>query len=279
MLTRMRVKAKTGGERRLEIKTPLAFLDLETTGGVAGLDRIVEIGVFKLGPRGDSFEYHTLINPEIPIPCEVTAVHGIHDKDVQGSPTFGDVARDLAKFLEGCDLAGYNLVRFDLPILAAEFERVGQCLDMNDRQVVDLMSIYHKKEPRDLNAAHRFYCGTEHTHAHSAFADARACWDVLQGQLSMYPDLPNTAAGLGALTAEQTKRRTLDSGGWFDTRNGQPAFARGKQRGMLLREVATNTPDYVGWMMTLDLPEDTLEIIRRILPRQRISGARGAGRS
>jgi len=263
----MTAKPIPARERRLEIKRPLAFLDLETTGNVAGLDRIVEVGVFKVDPKGASFKFQSLINPEIPIPCEVTAVHGIHDKDVQNSPTFAKVAKPLVKFLDGCDLAGYNVVRFDLPILEAEFERVGQSFDTDGRKVVDLMSIYHKMEPRDLSAAHRFYCGAEHTHAHSAFADARACFDILHGQLRMYADLPNTSAGLSAITVEQSKRRTMDSGGWFDTRNGEPAFARGKHRGMLLREIASRTPDYLEWMSTLDLPKDTVRVIRQIVPR------------
>jgi DNA polymerase III subunit epsilon len=265
----MTIKARHSCERGIKIKTPLAFLDLETTGITVGIDRVVEIGVFKVMPEGASFDFNVRVNPEIPIPREAREVHGIRDEDVQNSRTFADIAVKLAEFLRGCDLAGYNLVRFDLPILEAEFQRVGQPWQMDGRAVVDLMAIYHRKEPRDLKAAHRFYCGTEHENAHSAFADARACWDVLRGQIRMYPDLPDTPAGLSAITAERKKPRALDSGGWFDTRDGQPAFARGKHRGILVSEVAATAPDYLDWMLTLGLPQDTIAVIRRNLPGER----------
>jgi DNA polymerase-3 subunit epsilon len=253
-------------ERSIELSKALAFLDLETTGSATGTDRIVEIGVFKVTPEGGTLEFQSLVNPEIPIPTEVTSVHGIRDDDVRRCPTFAAIAAQLKGFLSDCDFAGFNLVRFDLPILQAEFLRVGQPFDIDGCNVIDLMAIFHQREPRDLKAAHQFYCGSEHKGAHSAFADARACWNILRCQLSMYPDLPVSPAGLGAVIADYRKQRTQDSGGWFEMRHGKPALARGKHRGALLSEVAGTDREYLKWMLSLDLPEDTISVIRQILP-------------
>ena len=252
--------------RSLDLAKPLAFFDLETTGTTVGLDRIVEIGVLKMTPDGKELQLQIRVNPEIQIPREATAVHGISDKDVEDKPTFGKVARRVARFLEGCDFAGYNVLHFDLPMLEAEFRRVGVPLGMKGRQVIDVMAIYFQKEPRDLKAALRFYCGGEHANAHSAFADACACRNVLQGQIKMYPDLPNTPAKLGELLMELARRKTLDSGGWFETRHGKPAFARGKHQGMLIQEVSQAAPDYLQWMLTTNLPQDTIKLIRSVTP-------------
>jgi DNA polymerase III subunit epsilon len=264
---KMPVRVQTVADARsLHLVKPLAFFDLETTGTTVGLDRIVEIGVLKVTPHGEELELQTRINPGIRIPREATAVHGISDKDVEGKPTFDKVAPRVARFLEGCDFAGYNVLHFDLPILQAEFRRVDVPLDMKGREVIDAMSIYFQKEPRDLKAALRFYCGTEHANEHSAFADACACRNVLQGQIRMYADLPNTPEELSAVLMERTSEKTLDSGGWFETRHGQPAFARGRHQGILIQEVAQAAPDYLEWMLTIGLPQDTVEVIRSVIP-------------
>ncbi len=263
----MRIKTKsTRGARLFVVRTPLAFLDLETTGRALGLDRILEIGVLKVAPDGTEVKFEARVNPEMRIPREATDVHGISDRDVHNEPVFGKIAPRLAKFLEGCDLAGYNILNFDLPILEAEFRRVGIPFIVEGRAVIDVMAIYFQKEPRDLKAAHRFYCGREHNRVHSASADARACLQVLQGQLKMYHNLPNTPEGLSAFISEHRRSRTLDSGGWFDTRHGKPAFARGKHQGMLIREVAESAPDYLDWMLSQGLPKDTIKVIRSVLP-------------
>jgi DNA polymerase III subunit epsilon len=257
---------KVASQRRsISITKPLAFLDLETTGRTIGLDRIVEIGVLKITADGKEEQFETRVNPEMRIPKEASRVHGIRDRDVQSAPTFGKVAPRLVRFLDRCDFVGYNILNFDLPMLQAEFRRVGTPLAVEGRQVVDAMSIYFLKEPRDLNAAYRFYCGSEHGGAHSASADARACWRVLQGQLRMYADLPNTPKGLSAFIAEHRKARTLDSGGWFETRHGKPAFARGKYQGRMIREVADSDREYLEWMLSTDLPKDTIAVISSVL--------------
>lgn len=151
-------------------------------------------------------------------------------------------------------------------MLQSEFHRVGLKLPMQGRRVIDVMDIFVQKEPRDLNAAYRFYCGREHEGAHSASEDARASWEVLLGQLDKYEDIPPTTEGLSNFVTEYRKKRSLDSGGWFISRYGAPAFARGKYQGKLIREVEELDPDYLDWMLSLGLPEDTIEVVRRVLP-------------
>jgi DNA polymerase-3 subunit epsilon len=197
---------------------------------------------------------------------EATAIHGIGERDIINKPAFKDVAPLLAGFLDGCDLAGYNILSFDLPMLSSEFRRVNIPFEIEDRQIVDAMVIFVQKEPRDLKAAYRFYCGREYEKAHSASADARACWEVLQGQVGKYADLPNTPNGLSRFIAENRRTRTLDSGGWFEMRDGEPAFARGRHQGLPIFEVAKVAPEYLEWMLTAGLPNDTIKLIKSILP-------------
>ena len=253
-------------QRKLSIVRPLTFIDLETTGSILGLDRIVEVGALRIIPEGGEMEFETRVNPEMAVTPEATKRHAITNAEVKNSPTFAEVAPRLHDFLKDSDLAGYNLINFDLPMLQSEFHRVGHTLSMQGRRVIDVMDIFVQKEPRDLGAAYRFYCGREHDGAHSASADARACWEVLQGQLSKYEDVPSTAEGLGEFVQEYRKKRSLDSGGWFISRFGSPAFARGKHQGKLIREVEELDPDYLDWLLSLGPPEDTIEVIRGVLP-------------
>ena len=250
----------------LKLKRPLAVIDLETTGKTPGLDRIIEVGILKVSPDGRELPFQTRVNPEMRIPPEASDIHGIADKDVRDKPTFRKIAPQISRFIEGCDLAGYNLSNFDLPMLNAEFERVGMPLRLSRRRIVDAMSIYFQKEPRDLRTAHKFYCGGNYDHAHSAFDDARACWHVLQGQLRMYEDLPKTPEGLSRFISDYKQGKTLDSGGWFEMRYRRPAFARGKYQGHLIREVEEIDPDYLDWLLKLGPPSDTIDVIRSVLP-------------
>jgi DNA polymerase-3 subunit epsilon len=251
--------------RSLAITRPIVFLDLETTGRVLGLDRIVELGVLRVTPDGNEIGFASRVNPEMSIPKEATTVHGISNEDVRKEPKFAEIAPRISRLLAGADLAGYNILSFDLPMLQSEFDRVGISLSLKGRNIVDVMKVFFEKEPRDLSAAYRFYCGKEMRESHSAAGDARATLDVLRGQLRKYPDLPNTPKGISAFLAARAKTKTLDESGWFETRDGEPAFARGKYRGILIREVWESDPDYMQWLSDTDIKNDTLKVIRTVV--------------
>jgi DNA polymerase-3 subunit epsilon len=182
--------------RNLKLSRPLVFFDLETTGPDPYADRVVEISVLKVAPDGSREGRTRRINPGRPIPPEATAVHGIRDEDVRDSPQFRQIARSLLEFLEDADLAGYNVRRFDAPILDREFRDCGMDLGLSRRRVIDAMTIFHRKEPRDLSAAVRLFLGRPHEGAHSAEADVAAAAEVLDAQLERYPDLPRTVEAL-----------------------------------------------------------------------------------
>lgn len=242
---------------------PLLVIDLETTGRHPEFDRIVEIAALKLLPDGREFSFHSLINPETPIPIEATHVHRISDRHVKGKPPFRRIASNLMRFVGTSDISGFNLLRFDLPLLLNEFKRAGIQFDMKTRRVIDVQVIFHKKEPRDLAAAYGFYCGKTLENAHSALGDASACLRVLGAMVNRYQDLPNNPVGLAAFCSEMVDTY-IDSGRWFEWRHRKPAFTRGKYRGHTLSEVAAMDKEYLDWLLGLeDLPEDTRSLIRR----------------
>jgi DNA polymerase-3 subunit epsilon len=250
---------------RLDLERPLAFFDLETTGVKVGRDRIVQIAVVRLMPDGQRQEYQTLVNPEMPIPPESSAIHGITDLEVAMAPRLGDIAMEVLGELAGCDLAGFNCLRFDVPMLAEELHRVGCHWDHTNLRVVDVQRIFHKKEPRDLSAALRFYCGREHAGAHNALADVQATADVLLAQLERYGDLPASVEGLGELSGDRD--RTPDAAGklMFDD-HGRVCLGFGKYRGWTLENIGRNDPGYMQWLMTkAELPSSTLAIMRSTL--------------
>ena len=181
---------------KLNLKNPIVFFDLETTGTNINSDRIVEICYLKVYPNGNEESKTMRINPEMPIPAEASAVHGIYDADIADCPTFKEVARNIANDIEGCDLAGFNSNRFDIPVLAEEFLRAGVDIDMSRRKFVDVQVIFHKMEQRTLSAAYKFYCGKNLEDAHTAEADTRATYEVLMSQLDRYPELQNDVAFL-----------------------------------------------------------------------------------
>jgi DNA polymerase-3 subunit epsilon len=248
----------------LKLTRPLAVIDLETTGVAIELDRIVEIAILKVYTDGRKTRYCQRVNPQIPIPPEASKVHGIRDKDVKGKPTFQRIARKVAGILKGCDLAGFNIAGFDLPLLRREFERVEVEFSSEGRAIVDSMRIFHIKEPRDLAAAARFYLDTEHKDAHSALGDARACWQVLEAQLRLYEDLPRDPNGLHDF-CKPSGDRYLDSGRKFEWRYRQPAFAFGKYEGRFLKDVAKKERGYLEWMVNSDFPSDTKTIVEAAL--------------
>jgi DNA polymerase-3 subunit epsilon len=253
---------------------PLIFLDLETTGLRIGTDRIIELALIRFAPHGDVLERVRRFNPEIPIPKEATAVHGITDADVAGEPPFLARARSLFELLDPCDLAGFNLRRFDLPMLIAEFRRAGITFETQNRRLVDVQVVFHREEPRDLGAAVRFYLGRELEDAHSALADIRATAAVLTAQFDRYPHLPRDIEGLDQYCNEVRPFQTeVDL--WFvtDTEGGH-TFRRGKHRARTLSDVAQSEPDYLRWMLSNeDMDIAVKEIVRTAL--EEISGGGG----
>jgi DNA polymerase-3 subunit epsilon len=246
----------------LVLHKPLAILDLETTGTEPQTDRIVEISVLKALPDGRQRHRNQRINPGIPIPAAATDVHGIADADVADEPAFEDIATELRVFLDGCDLCGFNLKRFDLRLLYAEFKRAGQPLSLEGRAILDLMEIFHAREPRDLAAAVRFYCGREHEGAHRAAADTCAAAEVLDAMLARYADLPRTVPGLDQ---HLKNPNAADSAGHFIRIEGEIRFAFGKYRGQPLAAVARMRPDYLQWMLGQDFFDDTKALVKAAL--------------
>ena len=248
-----------------ELDRPLAFLDLETTGLSTVSDRIIELAIIRISPQGDVLEAVRRFNPGIPISPEASAVHGITDEDVADEPPFAARAKALAELLEPCDLGGFNIRRFDLPLLLAEFKRAGVTFSVRDRRLLDSQVIFHREEPRNLSAAARFYLSREHEEAHTALGDIRTTAAVLSAQLQRYPDLPRTLDGLHAYCDEVSPFQTeLDR--WFYRRDGEMVFRRGKHKGEALGKVVATSPDYLQWMLGAeDMDEEVLQVVREAL--------------
>ena len=252
----------------LDLDRPVVFFDLETTGLSLARDRIVELAVLRVSPRGDVVERVRRYNPGIPIPPEAAAVHGITDEAVAGEHPFRRTAKSLAGLLEPCDLAGFNIRRFDLPILLAEFRRAGVSFDVKGRRLIDMKMIFHREEPRDLSAAARFYLGRDHQDAHTALGDIRTTAAVLSAQLTRYRHLPRDMDGLHAY-CDEMGRFVTEFDRWFARERGVLVFNRGKHKGTPLDEVAATTPDYLEWMMGADdMPAEVKEAAGQALARR-----------
>lgn len=247
---------------KLKLKRPIVFFDLETTGVDTARDRIVEISMIKIMPDGEEITRTRRLNPGMPIPPEATAVHGITDEDVRDCPTFGQVAKSLARFIDGCDFGGFNSNRFDLPLLVEEFLRTGVEVDFRRRRFVDVQNIFHKKEQRTLVAAYRFYCGRELDDAHSAEADTRATYEVLQAQLDRYDDLENDVDFLAEYSAHGASADF--AGRILYNERGEEVFGFGRYRGQSVAEVFRREPNYYAWMMNGDFPLYTKRVITEI---------------
>ena len=248
----------------LELSRPLAVIDLETTGTDTKDARIVEISVLRVEPSGVRDHRTRRVNPGIPIPPEATAIHGIRDEDVANEPSFADKAKGLIQLLDGCDLCGFNLKRFDLRVLYCEFQRAGIRFDMEGRAIVDPMEMFHQMEPRHLAAAVRFYLGRDHASAHSAAADTLATLDVLDAIVGRYPDLPRTPSDLHERFRDPN---AVDSNGFFTRVEGEIRFANGKHRGQQLDSVAARDPSYLRWVLGQDFFADTKAIVTEALDR------------
>ena len=248
---------------KLNLKRPMVFFDLETTGTNVSTDRIVEISVVKVMPDGEQIIKTRRINPEMPIPAEAPAVHHITDEDVKDCPTFRQVAKSLREFMVGCDFCGFNSNRFDLPLLAEEFMRADVDVDLFSKaKYIDVQNIFHKKEERTLVAAYRFYCGKELEAAHSADADTLATYEVLCAQLDHYDDLENSVDFLSEFSS---RGKTADFAGRIGYDNeGKEIFTFGKYRDQRVADVFAKEPSYYDWMMNGDFPQYTKRVITKI---------------
>ena len=249
----------------LKLKRPIIFFDLETTGVDTARDRIVEISMVKVSVDGQKQVKTRRINPEMPIPAEATAVHGITDEDVKNEPTFKQIAKSLAQFIEGCDFGGFNSNRFDLPVLVEEFMRAGVDVDFKRRKYVDVQNIFHKKEQRTLVAAYKFYCDKDLENAHSAEADTLATYEVLEAQIERYGDIGDTIEELAAFS---THNETVDFAGRIALNDkGEEVFTFGKYKGRSVAEIFDKEPSYYSWLINGDFPQYTKKIFTEIYVR------------
>ena len=251
----------------LQLQKPLAIIDLETTGINLSADRIVEIAIVKILPDGAKIVKRKIINPEMLIPKASSDVHGITDEMVKDAPTFQQVAHELNQVLDGCDLAGYNSNRFDIPLLCEEFHRVGVNFDLKGRKTLDVQNIFHKMEQRTLSAAYKFYCEKNLEDAHSAEADASATYEILLSQLVRYPQLGSTIETINKAIGEDT---IVDFAKRFVMKDGVEVFNFGKYKGKSVAEVLKQEPQYYDWMMKGDFPHQTKQKLTEIFTRTKL---------
>ena len=248
----------------LQLKKPLAVIDIEATGSHLGTDRIVEIAIIKILPDGNQILKRKIINPQMPIPKLMTDLHGITDEMVKDAPTFKQVAHEIKQMLDSCDLAGYNSNRFDIPLLVEEFLRAEVDFDMKSRKLIDVQKIFHLMEQRTLSAAYKFYCNKLHERPHSAEADALVTVEILHAQLERYPDLGNTVDSVLKVIGEEV---IVDLARRFTIENGIEIFNFGKHKGRPICDVLKAEPQYYDWMMKGDFPMHTKQKLTEIYTR------------
>jgi DNA polymerase-3 subunit epsilon len=249
----------------LKLTKPIVFFDLETTGVNIAKDRIVEMAILKVFPNGNKESKTWLVNPEIEIPEQSTAVHGITNEKVAKEPTFKELATKVNDMIAGCDLAGFNSNRFDIPLLAEELMRVGIDFDMKDRKAIDVQVIFHKKEQRTLGAGYQFYCDKELEGAHGAEADTNATYEILLAQVEKYGDIGNT---VDTLSEYSTHGERADFAGFILMNDKkQEVFSFGKYRGRTVEEVFKENPGYNNWIQNADFPLYTKKVLKGIKER------------
>ncbi len=246
----------------LALTRPLIIFDLETTGINTSKDRIIEIYLIKISPDGARVDKHFYFNPEMNIPKEATAIHGITNERVANEPTFKERANELHQFINNSDFAGFNSNKFDFPMLVEEFLRSGISLETNDRQFVDAQRIFHLMEPRNLSAAYRFYCQKELENAHSAKADTEATWEIIQAQLDRYSQLENNVTYLHNFTSQNNQADLAGRFVYNDKR--EIIFNFGKHKGKTVKEVLKNEPSYYEWMMNGEFAAQTKNVLTQI---------------
>lgn len=255
--------------RNLQLSKPLVFLDIESTGINVGTDRIIEISLLKVHPEGQEESLTLRVNPTIPIPPESSRIHGIFDQDVADEPSFAERANEIAGFIKGCDLGGYNSNKFDIPLLAEEFARAGVDIDLKKMRLVDVQVIFFKNEPRTLSAAYQFYCQKNLEHAHTAEADVRATWEIFQAQLERYDNL---SENIDEIASFSSNTKSVDFAGRIVYNDkGDECFNFGKHKGKKVLDVFSREPGYYAWMMQGDFPEYTKRVITRIYLKLRDS--------
>lgn len=248
----------------LQLKRPLVFIDLETTGVNLATDRIVEIAIVKVFPDASKSVKRKIINPQMAIPRSSSDIHGITDEMVKDAPIFKQVANELKQFIDDADFSGYNSNRFDIPLLMEEFLRAGLTIDMTNRRMLDVQHIFHMMEKRTLGAAYKFYCDKELADAHSAQVDAQATWEILEAQLERYDKLGNTLDSILQFTGEE---KVVDFARRFIMENDVEVFNFGKHKGRPVTEVLKSEPQYYDWMMKGDFPLHTKQKLTEILNR------------
>ncbi|WP_282136257.1 3'-5' exonuclease [Seonamhaeicola maritimus] len=247
---------------QLNLTKPICFFDLETTGINITHDRIVEISILKVFPDGNEERKTWRVNPEMAIPKEVTAIHGISDEDVADKPTFKELAKEVYNMIKDSDLGGFNSNRFDIPLLAEEMLRAEIDFDMKNRQAIDVQTIFHKMEQRTLSAAYKFYCDKNLDNAHSAEADTIATYEVLMAQLSKYEELENDTKFLAEFSS---RKKFADFAGFIAyNKKGEECFSFGKHKGKLVTEVLEKEPGYFGWLLNADFPLYTKKVLTNI---------------
>lgn len=246
----------------LKLHKPICFFDLETTGIQVSKDRIVEISILKVFPNGNKESKTWLVNPEINIPAETTAIHGISNEKVADEPTFKELAPIIYQMIKDSDLAGFNSDRFDIPLLAEEMLRAEIDFDMKNTVTIDVQTIFHKKEPRNLTAALKFYCDKNLENAHSAMGDTQATHDVLMSQIERYEDLEPSTSFLSSFSA---RRKTADFAGYIIfNKDGEECFSFGKHKGKTVNNVLEKEPGYFGWLLNADFPRYTKKVLTQI---------------
>ncbi|MHA7943382.1 3'-5' exonuclease [Formosa sp. 3Alg 14/1] len=246
----------------LNLKKPICFFDLETTGINISKDRIVEIAILKVFPDGKEESKTWLVNPEMSIPLEVTEIHGISDADVADAPTFKALAKDIYNMIKDSDLGGFNSNRFDIPLLAEEMLRADIDFDMKSTLAVDVQTIFHKMEQRTLSAAYKFYCGKDLENAHSAAADTFATYEVLKAQVEKYDELENDTKFLSEFSS---RKQFADFAGFLAfNKEGEECFAFGKHKNKRVVDVLTDEPGYFGWILNADFPLYTKKVLTAI---------------
>ncbi len=246
----------------LKISKPICFFDLETTGINISLDRIVEISILKVFPNGNKESKTWLVNPGIPIPLEVSNIHGITNDTVKNEPSFRSIASDVKSMLQNCDLAGFNSNKFDIPLLAEELLRSDIDFSLENISTVDVQNIFHKMEQRTLSAAYKFYCGKSLENAHSSKADTLATFEVLESQIQKYPDLQNDVRFLSEFS---TRGKNVDLAGFIKYNEDDiPCFSFGKHKGKTVDYILKNEPGYFGWLLNADFPMYTKKVLTQL---------------